>query len=82
MARFMGIVHGNRGQASRLGSKDSGMEVRCNGWDLGVRVVAYAEGDNDVFAVYANGGSNGRGFPVMLGTVTAGRNGPVFTPDR
>ncbi len=35
MAHFRGTLQGNRGDASRLGSKDSGLQVTCAGWRLG-----------------------------------------------
>lgn len=58
MAHFRGTVVGNRGQASRLGTK-SGINVTCRGWDLGVDV----SGNNtvhgeDKFHIDINLGSN------------------------
>ena len=67
MARFKGDIQGARGNASRLGSADSGMTAHVRGWDSGIRISAYAEGDADVFHVYASRGSNGgmsSGFPI------------------
>jgi hypothetical protein len=38
MAQFRGVIAGQRGEASRLGSKSSGLTVHCNGWNGGVTV--------------------------------------------
>ena len=38
MAHFIGFVKGNRGEASRLGSKDSGMYATDQGWNIGASV--------------------------------------------
>lgn len=62
MAQFRAVIQGQRGQASRLGSKKSGASAVVNGWRVGVRVNAYHEAGRDVIEVYATGGSNGTGF--------------------
>ena len=41
MAHFRGVVQGNRGDASRLGSKDSGISVEAQGWEGKVIVGLY-----------------------------------------
>ncbi len=75
MARFRGTIAGQRGAASRLGSKSSGLTVTCNGWDNGVLVEAHAdeprelkagEQEKDSFYVSFNGGSNGNGSTVAF----------------
>ena len=40
MAEFRGTVQGNRGEASRLGHKSSGLTTECNTWNFGVRCRA------------------------------------------
>lgn len=73
MAHFRGTVAGNRGEASRLGSKDSGLFVRANGWNVGVAVSGAAHNDGkDRFDVYATSGSNGGG-SALIGTVQLGK---------
>jgi hypothetical protein len=58
MAQYRAIIKGNRGEASRLGSKSSGLEARVNGWNVGVYVdIQHIEGKDRVF-VYSTGGSN------------------------
>lgn len=46
MSHFYGTVQGNRGEASRGGSKHSGMTTHCASWAGSVRCNAYqnAEG--------------------------------------
>jgi len=57
MAQFRGGVRGQRGEATRLGSKNSGLSVFANGWHGGVKVTAGNQDGRDVFCVYATGGS-------------------------
>ena len=72
MARFRGTVIGNRGEASRLGAKTSGITADINGWDLGVSVEGRydARGDCDVFSVYLTKGSNNPGRRTLIGRFT------------
>lgn len=85
MARFRAVIRGQRGEASRLGSKLSGISASVNGWNAGVKVNARvsttnAQGrevsDYDVFEIYVTGGSNGGFSDLHVGTV----RGTVFTP--
>jgi hypothetical protein len=61
MAHFYGGVHGNRGAATRLGDKKSGLTTFANGWGLGVDVMLRycKETDEDVVEVTLTSGSNG-----------------------
>jgi hypothetical protein len=69
MAQFRGTLDGQRGQASRLGSKASGLTATCNGWGDGIEVRAWVNKEGqDVFEVWSTGGSNHTGAPVWLGT--------------
>lgn len=84
MAQFLGSVQGQRGEATRLGSKNSGLVVRANGWQSGVKVVAGTNSDGvDVFDIYATGGSGygtGQGLIATVsseGIVHHGRNGSI-----
>lgn len=67
MAQFRGTIKGQRGEASRLGSKASGLVVRANGWDTGVVVCLDHVDGRDRVQVYRSGGSNGgRGTEELL----------------
>jgi hypothetical protein len=58
MARYRGLVHGNRGPASRLGTTH--ITTTTNGWNVGVRVIM-APNDNgtDSISIFKTGGSGG-----------------------
>lgn len=59
MAQYIGVVQGARGEASRLGTKASGMTATVNGWNVGARVIIQHEDGRDVLYIYQTGGSNG-----------------------
>lgn len=60
MAHFIGYLHGSAYvEASRLGSKESGIRARVQGWRVGVKVEGRnAGGAGDLFTVAATGGSD------------------------
>ena len=60
MAHFIGTLQGNRGAASRLGSKDSGIEATGQGWSLGADVYVYYDeiAKEDQVRITLTGGSN------------------------
>lgn len=41
MSHFYGTLKGNRGEATRCGSKDSGMETYCASWDGAIRCYTW-----------------------------------------
>ena len=51
MSHFYGTVQGNRGEASRGGSKASGMETYCASWSGAVRCYAYEKDGVDMVRV-------------------------------
>ena len=71
MAHFRATVQGNRGEASRLGTKGSGINAHIDGWNSGIRVVAFYNEANkrDEFSLYFTSGSNGYGTSVSIGRV-------------
>ena len=58
MSQFYAEIQGNRGPASRGGSKASGISAHVRGWEVGVRVQVDHVGGADVVRVYRTGGSN------------------------
>lgn len=83
MAHFIAGIHGNRGSASRLGTKSSGISAYIQGWDSGVLVTGWhlPATDQDVFEIYATHGSNNAGADRFVGTVTQGADGSIiFAP--
>ncbi len=65
MSRFYGDLKGSRGNATRQGTKASGIEGHVRGWGTGARVTveqADIQGQQrDLVKVYRTTGSNGRG---------------------
>ena len=80
MARFFSSIIGNRGEATRVGTPNSGITARVQGWHSGVRVAAYAEGDEDVFVIEATSGSNGSTLGFDIGVVKLQDGELVFIP--
>ena len=77
MAHFYGITQRNRGEASRTGSKASGVSSEAKGWDLGGKVaMSYNPTlDTDVLTIYttkANGRLSSRvaSFAVIEGKLS------------
>ncbi|QOP65604.1 hypothetical protein SEA_SUIGENERIS_63 [Mycobacterium phage Suigeneris] len=65
MAHFYGTVQGQRGEASRLGSKNSGL-ASAQGWNVGCKVTIRHEDGRDVVRVWRTTGSNGHGVSTKL----------------
>ncbi len=66
MAQFYGNVQGNRGEATRMGTKNSGMTAHIRGWDVGAYVVLQHVDGVDVVRVYKTKGSNRPGSSELL----------------
>ena len=74
MAQFRAIILGQRGAASRLGSKNSGILAHVDGWNAGVTVRAMVDTQGrDVFTVYATGGSNRAQTERVIAVITDGK---------
>ena len=58
MARFYADIQGNRGEATRMGTKNSGISGHIRGWSIGVRTdIQYdEETGKDMVRVYRTGG--------------------------
>ena len=63
MAHFYSEIQGNRGEATRMGSKDSGIRSHIRGWHVGGSVNChYNESkDRDEVSIYATKGSSDGG---------------------
>ena len=62
MAQFYMNAHGNRGELTCMGTKDSGIVVHVRGWNIGAKIyISYdMDNDRDIVSVYRTSGSNGR----------------------
>ena len=71
MAQFRASISGQRGEASKLGSKKSGIVASIDGWNVGVKVSGYfdEEKQKDVFYIYKSSGSNAREANQLIATV-------------
>ena len=61
MAQFYATIRGNRGEATRIGSKDSGITGHIRGWHVGAKVTVDHENGKDIVRVYKTDGSRGFG---------------------
>lgn len=71
MAQFYAQIQGNRGMASRMGGKESGIFGHIRGWHVGARVCCHYDEktDTDVVKVYATKGSSGNGQETLIATI-------------
>ena len=67
MAQFYGSIQGNRGEATRMGTKNSGIDGHIRGWSIGARVTMRHINGEDVCSIELTGGSNGYGSSKHLG---------------
>lgn len=74
MAHFMGIVQGSRGEASRLGGRESGMRTTAASWQGSARTYLYEEDGIDKVKVTLEPWQNKGEFKVLY-------DGPVGTFD-
>lgn len=67
MAHFYGIIHGSaRTPATRIGTKNSGIETIAQGEHAGIRVYATNTSETtDVFTVAMTGGRYGASYKVL-----------------
>jgi hypothetical protein len=75
MAQFRATIKGQRGEASRLGSKKTGIVANVNGWTTGIRIEAGHVDGRDVFRVFATSGSGRTHSDTLLGTLTQDQGG-------
>lgn len=62
MARFRGVVDGSRNEASRCGTRHSGLTTIAQSWTGDIRVTLYDHNGEDWVRVYAtdHGGSTAK----------------------
>lgn len=72
MAQFYANIQGNRGQATRQGTKKSGFDGHIRGWNIGARVFMRfnEETQEDGVTISLTSGSNGRHLSKQLGVFT------------
>ena len=75
MAQFRAVIQGQKGEASRLGSKKSGMCADVDGWNAGVSVRAFHLDGKDGFRVSMTSGSSPKGNNILLGVISENDDG-------
>jgi len=71
MSHFYASIRGSRGEATRAGTKNSGMEGHIRGWNIGARVfMSVNDKGEDVCTIYLTSGSNGYSYGKHLGDFT------------
>jgi hypothetical protein len=79
MAHFIGYLRGTRGEASRLGGKDHGIQTRVQGWQSGVKVIGRHIDSKDRFEIYQTSGSDSASREKLIAVVNQDENGePVL----
>lgn len=59
MSQFYASIQGNRGEATRMGTKNSGIYGHIRGWNIGVIInIDHVDGKDNV-RVFKTAGSNG-----------------------
>jgi hypothetical protein len=68
MAHFYGSVKGHRGEASRTGTKKSGISAHIRGRNIGIRVDLRHDEKNgkDFCTIYETGGSAGGSSDTLI----------------
>ncbi|MFA5238402.1 MAG: hypothetical protein WC476_01665 [Phycisphaerae bacterium] len=75
MSQFYASIVGNRGEATRQGTKNSGITGHIRGWNTGGRVNCYYDADKkaDVVEFYLTSGSNERGKSQFIARFIEGK---------
>jgi hypothetical protein len=74
MSQFYAEIQGNRGLASRQGSKSSGIWGHIRGWNIGALVTCDHIDGRDVVRVYRTSGSNGGENDELIAEFTKGED--------
>lgn len=81
MSRFYASIQGNRGEATRQGTEESGIVGHIRGWDAGIRVHGYVNGEGeDEFDVWVTFGSNASGSSIYIGKVRMEEGRRIWEP--
>ena len=70
MAKFYASIKGNRGSATRQGSRKSGVTGHIRGWDFGGRVNIVEENGEEVVYLYLTSGSHATKQDKLIGRYT------------
>ena len=70
--RFYASIQGCRGEATRMGGKESGIHGHIRGWNVGARIfMSVNEDDEDVCTIRLTSGSSGGKGDKLIGKFKA-----------
>jgi len=58
MSHYYSSIKGQKGEATRCGSKNSGISTHVRTWNFGIQVFIRHKNGKDVAEIYQTGGSN------------------------
>ena len=75
MAHYYSRIKGHRGEATRCGSKSSGIAARADSYSVGARIEINwaAQLQSDVVTIYATTGSSSNGSRIFSYTIQDGK---------
>lgn len=75
MAHYYSRIKGHRGEATRCGSKSSGITARADSYSVGARIKINwsAQLQSDVVTIYATTGSSSDGSRIFSYTIQDGK---------
>ena len=75
MAHYYSRIKGHRGEATRCGSKSSGITARADSYSVGARIEINwsAQFQSDVVTIYATTGSSSNGSRIFSYTIQDGK---------
>lgn len=75
MAHYYSRIKGHRGEATRCGSKSSGITARADSYSIGARIEINwsAQLQSDVVTIYATTGSSSSGSRIFSYTIQDGK---------
>lgn len=85
MSHFYANIHGNKGEATRCGTKGSGMVSHTRGWTIGAKVVCDHSHSTGLDTIYISVTNGSNGYQSrLLAWITEGDNqvhiAEEFTP--
>lgn len=68
MSRFYGSLNGARGESTKTGTTNSGIQSHARGWNIGVKTNVYDHDGQDYVSIGITGGSHNGSVTLDLGT--------------
>ena len=81
MAHYYSRIKGHSGEATRCGSKSSGITARADSYSVGARIEINwsAQFQSDVVTIYATTGSSSNGSRIFSYTIQDGKRVILYT---